>query len=594
MYSSTDSAEIKTNLNTLKIAEWYIKRDFHIIPLSEDGEPLISSWKQYNSEDRRATIEDVHQWLERWHRIKFGAVTGKGSMIIAIHVKEGGNVDRWPLGARSKTSDGGTNLFLWHPGIPNHKSVSVLSAKDILPLTDIYGEDDFVVLPSYDGEEKWIVEPDSFNFAHLSYEDYPLVIDDPNHELTDPPEVLKEIALEQSLQKQTLTKLHDAKPLSAGKLRVWSIGEILTHDFGPEEWTVKSLITKQGITAFSGNPGDYKTWVTIHIALCVSRNSPVFGKFPTTQGGVLIIDEEDHIRVVKGRLELLGAKDSDAIHYLSQSGFKADNDKALQAVVDFVKEKNIKLVILDSLVRIHQQEENDATGMAKVFSSIQKIIAAGASILFTHHHRKQYGFGNSNPGQNMRGSSDILAAVDSHITVERKRDKEDCLLFKQTKSRQGEALKPFEIEILQGPSGPSGFEYAGDYDEKKAKAEEVVGVLPDVLAGGMKSRADIHDGLKEDFGKSAIDDGLKFGEESGLIERVPKDELPKGDRRKVFYRLLGTVQISVGEDLPTFFLPRVMEKQEAELPNCDYELEEVNAEDDREEDCGDKSDLPAS
>lgn len=393
------------------------------------------------------------------------------------------------------------------------------------------------------------------------------------------------------IKKRVLGRTEHIHP---NKLRVWTIGEILTHDFGPEEWLVKSLITKQGITAFSGNPGDFKTWVTIHIALCVSRKAPVFGKFATTQGAVLIIDEEDHIRVVKGRLELLGAKDTDAIHYLSQSGFKADNEKALQAVVDFVKEKNIKLVILDSLVRIHQQEENDATGMAKVFSSIQKIIVAGASILFTHHHRKQYGFGNSNPGQNMRGSSDILAAVDSHITVERKRDKEECLLFKQTKSRQGEALKPFEISILSGPSGPSGFEYAGDYDEKKAKAEEVVTVLPDVLASGMKSRADIHDGLKEEFGKSAIDDGLKFGEESGLIERVPKEELPKGDRRKVYYRLLGTLQTNLDGELPIFSSPNVIGKQEEELPNCDYDLEGVNAEADHEEDCGYEDYVPVS
>ena len=194
----------------------------------------------------------------------------------------------------------------------------------------------------------------------------------------------------------------------------------------------------------------------------------------------------------------------------------------------------------------------------------------------------------------MRGSSDILAAVDSHITVERKRDKEDCLLIKQTKSRQGEALKPFEIEILQGPSGPSGFEYAGDYDEKKAKAEEIMDVLPSVLADGMKSRADIHEGLKNEFGKSAIDDGLKFGEESGIIVRVPKEELPKGGRRKVYYRLPGTPQISLEDEFPASSLPIETGSQEEELPNCDYELEEVIAEDDSEEDCDGENELPTS
>jgi len=139
----------------------------------------------------------------------------------------------------------------------------------------------------------------------------------------------------------------------------------------------------------------------------------------------------------------------------------------------------------------------------------------------------------------MRGSSDILAAVDSHITIERKRDEEGNLVIKQTKLRQAEVLKPFEISILKGPSGPSGFEYAGDHDDKKIKAAEVADALIFVLADGMKSRPDIHDGLKSEFGKTAIDDGIKAAREAGTIEKVPAEELPKEERRKAYYRLPG-------------------------------------------------------
>lgn len=105
-----------------------------------------------------------------------------------------------------------------------------------------------------------------------------------------------------------------------GKPQVWSIADILAHDFGEEEWLVESLVSKQGITAFSGNPGDFKTWITIHMALCVSRGNLVFSQFKTTQGGVLIIDEEDHLRLLKKRLNLLGANETDEIHYISLKG----------------------------------------------------------------------------------------------------------------------------------------------------------------------------------------------------------------------------------------------------------------------------------
>ena len=320
--------------------------------------------------------------------------------------------------------------------------------------------------------------------------------------------------------------------------RLWSIGDILGHDFGMEEWLIDSLISKQGMMALSGNPGDYKTWVSIHFALCVSRNLPVFGKFKTVQGGVLIIDEEDHLRLLKKRLELLGAKDTDNIHYFSQSGIKVDVEAVRDMILEIVREKNIKLVILDSLVRVHQQEENDSGGMSKVFSSLQKIIKAGASILFTHHHRKQQkGQSTVSRGQSMRGSSDILAAVDSHTTIEKKNDTENRLVLRQTKLRQGELLPPFEVTITTSEFGPSGFEYAGDYDEKKKKAEEVAEVIPSLLVEDMLSRSDIHKALKEEYGKTVIDMGIKLAEETEAIERVPKEDLPKEDRRKLYYQL---------------------------------------------------------
>ena len=126
------------------------------------------------------------------------------------------------------------------------------------------------------------------------------------------------------------------------KLHLWTIGEILSHDFGTEDWLVENLISKQGMTALSGNPGDYKTWVTIHIALCITRNTPVFGNFLVAQGGVLVIDEEDHMRVLKRRLELLGAKETDNIHYLSQNCIKMDEAGTRDAILKIVQEKNLK------------------------------------------------------------------------------------------------------------------------------------------------------------------------------------------------------------------------------------------------------------
>lgn len=367
--------------------------------------------------------------------------------------------------------------------------------------------------------------------------------------------------LKREASKKILPELYDVTP--QGKPRLWNIGEILMKDFGEEAWLVESLISKQGITALSGNPGDFKTWITIHIAICVSRGLSVFGKFPTTKGCVLIIDEEDHLRLLKKRLELLGATEKDNIHYLSQSGIKVDDETTRDAILEIVKEKNIKLLILDSLVRVHRQDENDARGMAKVFSSLQKVITAGASILFTHHHRKEQGHGTSNPAQSMRGSSDILAAVDCHIAMTKKRD-EDRLIVRQTKLRQGELLLPFEVSILKSTFGPSGFEFAGGYDEKKQKSGEAAECVVALLEDGVKTRKELIEIIKG-YGRDTVEAGIKLAEEAGDIERVPKEELPKNDK-KAYYRITGEAPTTLGHanDLPSSVSPTEAGKQEDE------------------------------
>lgn len=332
--------------------------------------------------------------------------------------------------------------------------------------------------------------------------------------------------------------------------RFWSIGEIMKHDYGEQKWVVQYIIPVDGIAVISGNPGDYKTWIAMHTALCVARGTPVFKQFQSQRGAVLIVDEESHPRMVKDRMTYLGAKIDDDVHFLSQSGFKVDAGGKRNMVIEYIKEKNIKLVIIDSLVRIHGGEENTAGEMAVVFENLRAIVAAGASILLIHHNRKQSGYGPSNPGQSMRGSSDILASVDCHLSVQKKQD-EDRIIVKQPKLRHDEAMKTFEISILKENKNLSGFEYAGEFDEKKQKTEEAMESVVTILTDGHRSRAELMEVLMEEFGKTTAENAIKGAFEKGLIEKIPKEELPKEERKKDYYRLPGAGAAGAGtEDRP--------------------------------------------
>jgi hypothetical protein len=321
------------------------------------------------------------------------------------------------------------------------------------------------------------------------------------------------------------------------KSQLLKVGDILKNEFPDDEWLVEDILPLPSVNALSGMPGHGKTFVTIHIAQCVAKGSSVFGKFPSKQAPVLIISEEDYPKHLKKRFESLGITENDAITYLSLAGFKADNPKHIDEIIDIVREGKFKLVIIDCLRRVHDQDENDSRGMAKVAEGLRKIAKEGVAVLYTHHHRKQEDFKPNNPTVSLRGSTEIQAAIENHFALERK-ENEDVLIIRQPKSRNAEALKPFEVKILtesifnakkkKEETMVVGFEYVGDHDEKKRKSEEArEEVVAFLKSEGVKSRQQILEAIKPaGYGEKAIDTGIHDAEAAGEIELVPKDEVP--------------------------------------------------------------------
>jgi hypothetical protein len=164
---------------------------------------------------------------------------------------------------------------------------------------------------------------------------------------------------------------------------------------------------------------------------------------------------------------------------LFDGGFQVTEEN-IKALLDYCKEHEIAFVTIDSLIRVHGSNENDAMEMSKVFSRLKKLTAAGIGILITHHNRKPGG--NSIGGsQEMRGSSDILAALDCHIAIKRSGRK---LKLTQTKLRLCEEMPPIEVELVEGDDGRVNFKYVGATEPHSAasRSEEIVSKLNTVFS----------------------------------------------------------------------------------------------------------------
>ena len=277
-----------------------------------------------------------------------------------------------------------------------------------------------------------------------------------------------------------------------------------------------------------------------------SHGWPAFWKVYDHSNQRTRVDEEKRTAIAPKRLKLLQVDPSTPIYLQTLSGFHL-SEAGISNVIEFAKEKGARLVILDSLVRLHSAKENDAMEMASVFRLLKEFNREGMTVAFIHHNRKQ-GMMQSNPSQDMRGSSDILASLDCHLAIERK---EGHLIIRQTKLRQGEEMRPFKLNIINDEQELR-LEYGGEPDETKTKKMEAEAAVRIILSrqsdGSPLSKQSIFELLK----KNGVDIGFSMVK-AVLDEMVKKGEVTsaKGEKNKKLYSLSASSGVPIQTDAGT-------------------------------------------
>lgn len=248
--------------------------------------------------------------------------------------------------------------------------------------------------------------------------------------------------------------------------------ELLTKDFPPARYTLEPFFEQGTMNMVSAPPNTWKSWLLFLFARHIADGTSVLGKFQTEKAGVLIVNEEDSSRLIKDRLILLGITDSSLpIYYRVAHGSKLKDD-FVDSLIAEAKEKNLGVMMFDSLRSVHEADENDSTGMQGVMDLLKKISRENITVIFTHHNRKKGPLGKGDDAESTRGSSAINAAVSGHISLEEvAKDGEKYLILKHLKSKVGEKLPPFDIEIQASETNVS-FQYLGEHQPKAQALNE--------------------------------------------------------------------------------------------------------------------------
>ena len=212
--------------------------------------------------------------------------------------------------------------------------------------------------------------------------------------------------------------LPGGKTLSAWEVLDWSRMIEEETKAGQQSWLIPNVLAKGGLHYLSAPPGHGKTWLMCDLIRAACQGDRWLHEYDIPQTGVLYIDEEMGVAKVMHRLRLLGMRSADGLGYLNRAGIKLDSRTDVDRLVSHCETSGVGLVVIDSLVRVHNYDENNASEMRKLFIEFGRFLDAGITLLIAHHNRKG-GTESMVKHEGMRGSAEIAAAADMAYSCEK-------------------------------------------------------------------------------------------------------------------------------------------------------------------------------
>ena len=200
--------------------------------------------------------------------------------------------------------------------------------------------------------------------------------------------------------------------------------ELVAAAVAGDRWVVDQLVPTAEVTVTAGAPKSGKSWLALYVAVCVAAGSPVFDRYAVRQGPVIVIAEDDGVPEIEFRLRAISRglgvdRYTLPIRVVVRQRVRIDNDCGIAWVRDQGTSIGARLVLLDSLSRLHGVEESSRSEMAPILDDLLYLAdRTRVAILLVHHARKS-GADGGPASAALRGSSDLAAVARSVLLVDR-------------------------------------------------------------------------------------------------------------------------------------------------------------------------------
>jgi KaiC/GvpD/RAD55 family RecA-like ATPase len=262
------------------------------------------------------------------------------------------------------------------------------------------------------------------------------------------------------------------------------------------DWLVEGLVPRGSVALIAALQGRGKSWLALDLAYAAAAGGRWMGQFPVKRSRVLIVDEENQVPLFQRRLHLAAKGRQcavpDDVFVLAGKGVNFDDAASFEALRQEIIQKRPQLVIVDSLIRVHRRDENEAIAMASVFHRVNELVQeCGVTFLLVDHQRKTPGR-SSDWALTVRGSTEKLASVDVAFVITQPNHAHHFVV-NHVKSRWSQPVEPFTFAIEDTDDHGVAVRYVGEEgvakeDKRLARAKKVI---LDILRDGRKKRQDL-------------------------------------------------------------------------------------------------------
>jgi hypothetical protein len=222
----------------------------------------------------------------------------------------------------------------------------------------------------------------------------------------------------------------------------------------PEKlWLIESIWAQGAVGIIGGAPKCCKSWFGLDMALSVASGTHCLGRFAVKQPGpVLVFLAEDALPAVRARIQDFCTQRHLDIEHLDlyvitaptlRLDLAADQQR-LNATLAYL---NPRFLLLDPLVRLHRLDENSAADISKLLGFIRDMQRTyHSAIALVHHASKKH---RAQPGQALRGSSDLHAFGDSNAYLARRKNR----IVLSVEHRSAKSIDPIEMQLVSRANG---------------------------------------------------------------------------------------------------------------------------------------------